>query len=69
MMWLRATTYVLCSLAALTFLVLVVYGYLQLQALAAAWEQLGAGLGGLGGATPPPSFELPPFPEDPTLGG
>ena len=63
---LRAITYVLCSLAALVFLAVVIYGYLQLREVGAALEQLGS----FPGPTPAP-FELPQTPpvEPPTIGG
>ncbi|MFC4944170.1 hypothetical protein [Pseudonocardia sp. GCM10023141] len=41
---LRVITYILTSLASLLFIVLVVYGYLQLRNIGAALDGLGGGL-------------------------
>lgn len=59
MVALRVTAYVLTSLASLLFIVLVVYGYAQLQQARAALENA------LGGLQSPPSFSAPEIPGQP----
>lgn len=53
---LRATAYVLTSLASLLFIALVIYGAVQLSRAQSALEDLYGGLG-------TPSFDLPPLPD------
>jgi hypothetical protein len=58
MVALRVVTYVLTSLASLLFIVLVIYGYVQLQQARAALDDALRGL-------QPPSFSAPEIPGQP----
>lgn len=58
---LRATAYLLTSLASLLFVALVIYGYVQYQQAASALEDA---FGGLGIPTAP-AFDLPALPPPP----
>jgi hypothetical protein len=58
MVGLRVTAYVLTSLASLLFIVLVIYGYMQLQQARAALEDALSGL-------QPPAVSVPQFPAQP----
>jgi hypothetical protein len=60
---LRATAYVLTSLASLLFIVLVVYGYVQLNAFA---ERLQNVFPGTGVSSSAPAFSEPVPPDDAT---
>jgi hypothetical protein len=58
MVALRVVAYVLTSLASLLFIVLVIYGYVQLQQARTAIEDALSGL-------QPPSVAVPQFPSQP----
>ena len=60
---LRATAYVLTSLASLVFIVLVIYGYVQLSAFA---ERLQSVFPGAGTSSSAPPFSEPAPPTDAT---
>ena len=60
---LRATAYVLTSLASLLFITLVIYGYVQLNAFA---ERLQSVLPGVGTSSSAPAFSEPAPPADAT---
>lgn len=57
---LRTITYVLASTASALFIALVIYGYVQLQQMQTAVENLFGGTGAV------PTFELPPYELPPT---
>jgi hypothetical protein len=58
MVALRVVAYVLTSLASLLFIVLVIYGYVQLQQLRSSLEDAFGGL-------QPPAVSVPQFPGQP----